>query len=55
MIGDTWIAEGRSLLLAVPSAVVPATDNLLMNPAHAAPRVRIEATSEHVIDPRLVG
>lgn len=56
LIGDTWIAEGRSLLLAVPSAVVPATDNVLMNPAHPdAGRVRIEATSEHVIDPRLLG
>jgi RES domain-containing protein len=55
-IGDAWVAEGRSLLLAVPSAVVPATDNVLMNPAHPdAHRVRIEATSEHVIDPRLVG
>jgi RES domain-containing protein len=55
VIGDTWIAEGRSLLLAVPSAVVPATENVLINPAHPdAARVRIDGTSEHVIDPRLI-
>jgi RES domain-containing protein len=54
--GDAWLRESRSLLLAVPSASVPSTDNVLINPAHPeAAGVRLVATSEHVIDPRLIG
>jgi RES domain-containing protein len=54
-VGDAWISERRSLLLIVPSAIVPATHNVLMNPDHLkAGRVGIRATSEHVVDPRLI-
>jgi RES domain-containing protein len=53
--GDAWLREARSLLLAVPSAIVPSTENVLINPAHPeAAGVRLVETSEHVIDPRLV-
>jgi RES domain-containing protein len=33
--GDQWIREGSSLALYVPSVVVPAERNILINPAHA--------------------
>ena len=35
-IGDAWAKAGLSLALAVPSAVVPAETNLLLNPLHPA-------------------
>jgi RES domain-containing protein len=54
-IGDAWLASNRSPLLAVPSAVVPETYNILLNPAHPeAPRIVVVHVSEHVIDPRLL-
>ena len=40
-IGDDWLARGTSLLLRVPSVVVPVGWNYLLNPAHPeARRVR---------------
>jgi RES domain-containing protein len=54
-IGDVWLAERGAALLAVPSAIVPETFNLLVNPAHPdAARIRIAQASDHVIDPRLL-
>jgi hypothetical protein len=39
----------------VPSAIVPETFNVLLNPAHEdAKRVVIVHTGEYVIDPRLL-
>jgi hypothetical protein len=39
----------------VPSAIVAATQNVLINPAHPeAAGVRLAEATEHVIDPRLV-
>jgi RES domain-containing protein len=37
-IGDRWLAEGSTVLLRVPSAIVPSTFNVLFNPVH--PRAR---------------
>lgn len=34
-IGDEWIASNSSAAIQVPSALVPAENNLLLNPAHA--------------------
>ena len=54
-IGDDWISTNRSALLLVPSAVVPETLNVLLNPSHRdAGRVVVTQVSEHVIDPRLL-
>jgi RES domain-containing protein len=54
-IGDEWISTNRSSLLLVPSAVVPETLNVLLNPSHPdADRFVIVEVSEHVIDPRLL-
>lgn len=33
-IGDAWLAAGSSLLLSVPSAIMPHTNNFLFNPLH---------------------
>jgi RES domain-containing protein len=33
-IGQTWIVRGKSAVLAVPSAVMPAETNYLLNPLH---------------------
>jgi RES domain-containing protein len=55
-IGFEWLASRRSALLRVPSSLVPATFNVLLNPLHAdAARVRIEATYEYPFDPRIKG
>ncbi|EMG36370.1 hypothetical protein PCS_02873 [Desulfocurvibacter africanus PCS] len=34
--GDRWLAEGRTAVLEVPSAVVPIEMNYLLNPEHEA-------------------
>ena len=33
-IGDLWIRSGTSLALRVPSAIVPGSNNVLINPQH---------------------
>lgn len=54
--GDRWVREGRSLVLRVPSAVVPAEPNYLVNPAHAdAGRLEIVGPLDPLLDPRLGG
>jgi RES domain-containing protein len=53
-VGDRWLSERRSLLLEVPSALVPETWNVLVNPLHPeANLLRITKTYEHAFDPRL--
>jgi RES domain-containing protein len=50
-IGDRWLQAGRSALLRVPSAVVPETFNVLLNPGHAhAGHVELAQVSEHAIE-----
>lgn len=34
VIGNEWAATGRSVILRVPSAIVPVESNFLFNPAH---------------------
>lgn len=54
-IGDRWLGEGRSLLLQIPSVLVPETWNVLVNPRHAeANLLKITATYEHAFDARLL-
>jgi RES domain-containing protein len=53
-LGDGWLARGSGALLTVPSAIVPETFNVLLNPSHHdAKRITIVKTGEHAIDPRL--
>ena len=54
-IGDDWLDRGPTALLVVPSAIVPETFNVLLNPMHQdATRMEIMTAGEHVIDPRLL-
>jgi RES domain-containing protein len=53
-IGDRWLAQGRDLLLSVPSALVPTERNFLLNPKHPDfSRVHIGAPQEFKFDARL--
>lgn len=52
-LGDQWLSEERSLLLAVPSVLVPETWNVLMNPRHSeANQLKIALTYDHAFDVR---
>ena len=54
-VGDGWLTSGSAALLNVPSAIVPETFNVLLNPAHQdAKRIVVVQSGEHVIDPRLL-
>jgi RES domain-containing protein len=54
-LGDGWLAKDSAALLSVPSAIVPETFNVLLNPAHQdAKHIVIVQAGEHVIDPRLL-
>jgi RES domain-containing protein len=53
-IGDRWLSERRSLLLQVPSVLVPETWNVLLNPQHSEiGLLKITATYNHAFDARL--
>lgn len=54
-IGDAWLQAAEVVVLHVPSAIVPATHNVLINPKHAdAQRLRLLADEPFVFDPRLL-
>jgi RES domain-containing protein len=53
-LGDLWLHSGRTALLHVPSAIVPATWNVLINPQHLdSAQIRVVRTHEQPIDRRL--
>jgi len=55
-IGDQWIREQRSAVLALPSVISPADTNFLLNPEHADfKRIRIATSIDFDFDPRLLG
>jgi RES domain-containing protein len=52
--GDDWLRSGHTALLRVPSVMVPATWNVLINPQHPeSAGMRIVQVHEYPIDPRL--
>ena len=54
-LGDGWLTKGAAALLTVPSAIVPETFNVLLNPAHRdSERIVIVQAGEHATDPRLL-
>jgi RES domain-containing protein len=54
-IGDEWLAAGRSLALAVPSAIVPEELNYVLNPGHPAfARLCVGRPMPFLLDPRLL-
>jgi RES domain-containing protein len=54
-IGNEWIESGRSLVLRVPSAIVAAEHNFLLNPTHKDfPRIGIGKPERFKFDRRLL-
>jgi len=53
-IGSAWLHSRRSALLRVPSALVPAAFNFVLNPLHAdAEQLSIKSTYAYPFDPRI--
>lgn len=53
--GDEWLISGRAALLMVPSVIVPATWNTLINPQHPeCVHLRVIRIHQQKIDVRLV-
>ena len=54
-LGDAFLAEGRVLALLIPSVIVPAERNAILNPLHPAMAdVRVVADAPFRFDPRLL-
>lgn len=54
-IGDAWLADRTSVVLAVPSAVIPMETNYLVNPEHPDfSSLTTEGPLDFDFDPRLV-
>lgn len=52
-LGDEWLAGRASALLEVPSAILPDTSNVLLNPHHAdAGRIRVVSHRPYPYDRR---
>jgi RES domain-containing protein len=55
-LGSEWAIAGRSLVLRVPSVVVPDEFNLLINPKHPdISRVTLSRVEAYALDRRLLG
>ncbi len=53
-MGAVWLRERRSCLLRIPSALVPATFNVMLNSLHSdASRLRIKSVAKYPFDPRI--
>jgi len=53
--GDRWVSQKASVALLVPSVVLPAERNLLINPTHAAiRRVKVQSPEAFAFDRRLL-
>lgn len=53
--GDRWLQSGSTALLRVPSVIVPATWNVLVNPRHReSGKIRVVRTHSHGLDLRLL-
>jgi len=54
-LGDEWLVKRTTALARVPSAILPNTDNLLLNPLHRdAERIEIIESTRAQFDPRLL-
>ncbi len=53
-VGDLWVRENRSAVLAVPSAIIPEELNFLLNPRHPGfERITLGQPTLFTLDPRL--
>jgi len=54
-IGDRWVKEARSAVLEIPSVIIPAEPNYLLNPSHPRfKKIRIGKPVPFTFDPRLL-
>jgi RES domain-containing protein len=54
VVGDEWIEESASALLSIPSAIVPHTQNYLINPTHRdTKKIKIKSHGHFPFDFRL--
>jgi RES domain-containing protein len=54
-LGDTWVRESRSAILAVPSIVIPEELNYLLNPVHPNfKKITIGKPQDFAFDARLL-
>lgn len=54
VLGDAWLADGRSLALRVPSVLLRYAWNILLNPRHPdASRASVSGIEPFQFDPRL--
>jgi len=53
-MGDRWLERGRTAVLQVPSKVVPAEANYVINPAHPDFPLRIAQPEPFRFDARLL-
>ncbi|MBI4986424.1 MAG: RES family NAD+ phosphorylase [Rhodocyclales bacterium] len=54
-IGSEWVKRRSSAVLAVPSAVIPAESNYLLNPLHPSfAKIEIGAPQDFITDLRLI-
>ncbi len=54
-IGDRWVQERRSAVLALPSVISPDDTNFVLNPEHRDfKRIRIHPPIDYDFDPRML-
>ncbi len=54
-LGDRWVREARSAVLALPSVIIPGEVNYLLNPTHPDfKRIAIGKPERFAFDPRLL-
>lgn len=55
VLGQQWVQEAKTAVLAVPSTLVPIETNYLLNPAHKDfKKIRVQLPEKFVFDPRLL-
>lgn len=53
-IGANWVESGKSVILAVPSVIIPDERNFLINPRHPNfSKLKIDAPADFTFDQRL--
>ena len=53
-VGERWVREGKSAILKIPSVLVPAAANFVLNPRHPeAAKVRTDQGEKFSFDPRM--
>ncbi len=53
-LGDDWVTSNASVILAVPSVIIPQERNYLINPKHPDfAKLKIEQPTDFLFDPRM--